>query len=142
MAMNPVLIRAIGRIHGALYKLTAGALGGRLAGKPMLLLTTTGRKTGKSRTTPLQYLEDGQNMVIVASNGGNPRHPALWHNLESHPEAEAQVGKVTRRVRAETASAEERSRLWPLLVETTPAYEEYQKGTERTIPVVILRPAG
>ena len=142
MAMNPVLMRAIGRIHRALYRLTAGALGGRLAGRPMLLLTTTGRKTGKSRTTPLQYLEDGENMVIVASNGGNPRHPAWWFNLESNPEAEAQVGKVTRRVRAETASEEERGRLWPLLVETTPAYAEYQKGTERTIPVVILRPEG
>lgn len=142
MSMNPVLIRAIGRIHRTLYRLTAGALGGKLAGKPMLLLTTTGRKTGKSRTTPLQYLEDGENMVVVASNGGNPRHPAWWFNLERHPEAEVQVGKVTRRVRAETASAEERSRLWPLLVETTPGYAEYQKGTERTIPVVILRPEG
>ncbi len=142
MSMNPVLMKAIGRIHRALYRLTRGALGGRLAGKPMLLLTTTGRKTGKSRTTPLQYLEDGENMVVVASNGGNPRHPAWWFNLERHPEAEVQVGKVTRRVRAETASAEERSRLWPLLVETTPGYAEYQKGTERTIPVVILRPEG
>ena len=140
--MNPVLMKAIGRIHRALYRLTAGALGGRLAGRPMLLLTTTGRKTGKSRTTPLQYLEDGENMVIVASNGGNPRHPAWWFNLERNPEAEVQVGKVTRRVRAETASEGERSRLWPLLVETTPAYEGYQNGTERTIPVVILRPEG
>ncbi len=140
MAMNPVLMKTIGRIHRALYRLTAGALGSKLAGKPMLLLTTIGRKTGKSRTTPLQYLEDGENLVIVASNGGNPRHPAWWFNLERNPEAEAQVGKVTRRVRAETASEEERSRLWPLLVETYPGYEEYQKGTERTIPVVILRP--
>ena len=142
MSMNLVLMKAIGRIHRALYRLTAGALGGKLAGKPMLLLTTTGRKTGKARTTPLQYLEDGENLVVVASNGGNPRHPAWWFNLKRNPEAKAQIGKVTRRVRAETASEEERSRLWPLLVETTPGYAEYQKGTERTIPVVILRPEG
>ena len=140
MAMNPVLMKAIGRIHLALYRLTGGALGSRLAGRPMLLLRTTGRKTGKLRTTPLQYLEDGENMVVVASNGGNPRHPAWWFNLDKTPEAEAQVGKVTRRVRAETASEEERSRLWPLLVETYGGYQDYQEGVERTIPVVILRP--
>jgi deazaflavin-dependent oxidoreductase (nitroreductase family) len=142
MPMNPVLMKAIGRIHRALYRLTAGAIGGSLAGRPMLLLTTTGRKTGKSRTTPLQYSEDGENMVVVASNGGNPRHPAWWFNLEGNPEAEVQVRKIKKRVKAETANEEERSRLWPLLVETYPGYEEYQKSTERTIPVVILRPEG
>ena len=132
-------MKAIGRIHRTLYKLTRGMIGASLAGKPMLLLTTTGRKTGSPRTTPLQYLKDGENLVVVASNGGNSQHPAWWFNLEEHPEAEAQVGGNKRQVRAETVQGEERSRLWALLVKAYPGYEEYQQGTQRTIPVVVLR---
>ena len=75
MSINPMLMRTIATIHRALYGLTGGALGARLAGRPMLLLTTTGRKSGKPRTTPLQYMKDGENLVVVASNGGNVRHP-------------------------------------------------------------------
>ncbi len=140
MAMSPVLIRAIGRTHRALYKLTRGTIGASLAGKPMLLLTTTGRKTGMLRTTPLQYLKDGDNLVVVASNGGNPSHPGWWFNLEDNPAAEAQVGKQQQRVRAETALGEERNRLWALIVDAYPEYDKYQKETERTIPVVMLQP--
>lgn len=140
MAMSPVLIKAIGRTHLALYKLTRGMIGASLAGKPMLLLTTTGRKTGVLRTTPLQYLKDGENLVIVASNGGNPSNPGWWFNLTATPEAEAQVGRQKQRVRAETAQGEERDRLWALLVDVYPEYDGYQKETERTIPVVILHP--
>ena len=105
----------------------------------MVLLTTTGRKSGKPRTTPLQYMKDGEDMVIVASNGGNVRHPAWWHNIKAQPQATAQVGKTTMSVRAETANADERARLWPLLVATYSGYQDYEDETERTIPVVILR---
>ena len=142
MAMNPVLMKTMARIHRRLYRLSGGVLGGRLGGNPMLLLTTTGSKTGKSRTTPLLYLQDGENMVVVASSGGGPRHPAWWFNIDANASATAQVGKETKRVQAETASEEERSRLWPLLLEAHAGYQDYEDETERTIPVVILRPEG
>ena len=140
MAMNTVLMKTIGKVHSALYRLTSGALGAKLGGRPMLLLTTTGRKSGKPRTTPLQYMHDGENMVVVASNGGNQHHPAWWWNIEANPEATAQAGKATQRVRAETANEQERARLWPILVEAYPGYQGYEDETERTVPVVILRP--
>ena len=140
MAVNSFLMKTIAKVHRALYGITGGALGGRLGGNPMLLLTTTGAKTGKSRTTPLLYLEDGENMVVVASNGGNTRHPAWWFNIEANASATVQVGKETKRVRAETVNEEEKSRLWPLLLEAYAGYQDYEDETERTIPVVVLRP--
>ena len=140
MAMNSTLLKVISRTHLLLYRLTAGRIGSSLAGRPMLLLTTTGRKTGKAHTTPLQYMEDGENLILVASNGGNRQHPAWWFNLRNTPEAEVQVRNSKKRVKAETANTAERSRLWPLLVETYAGYDEYQKNTERTIQVVILQP--
>ena len=140
MSMNLMLMRTIAVIHRSLYRLTGGTLGGRLAGNPMLLLTTTGRKTGKPRTTPLQYMRDGENLVVVASNGGNARHPAWWFNIGANASATVQVGKETKRVHAETANEEERSRLWPLLIAAYSGYQDYEDETERTIPVVVLRP--
>ncbi|MDK1082383.1 MAG: nitroreductase/quinone reductase family protein, partial [Anaerolineae bacterium] len=77
MPVNPNLIKMASAMHLFWYRLTGGAIGGSFAGRPILLLTTTGRKSGRRRTTPLVYLEDGGNMVLVASNGGNPRHP-IW----------------------------------------------------------------
>ena len=142
MAMNPILMKTIGKIHRGLYRLSGGQIGGRLGGNPMLLLTTTGKKTAKPRTTPLQYMKDGVNMVVVASNGGNARHPAWWFNINANASATIQVGKETKRVRADTANEEERSRLWPLLLEAYAGYQDYEDETERTIPVVILRPEG
>lgn len=124
------------------YRLSGGKLGGRIFGNPILLLNTTGRKTGKSRTTPLLYLPDGENMVIVASNGGAPKHPAWWHNLKARPEAEVEVGDRKLRVRAEDAEGEEKRRLWERLVAAYPGYANYQRKTDREIPVVILRPLG
>ena len=142
MAMNLMLMRTIAVIHRGLYRLTGGALGARLAGRPMLLLTTTGRKSGRPRTTPLQYMKDGENVVVVASNGRNARHPAWWFNIDTNASATVQVGKETKRVRAETANEEERSRLWPLLLEAYAGYQDYEDETERTIPVVILKAEG
>ena len=127
-------------MHRFCYQLTGGAIGGGSARMPILLLTTTGRKTGRPRTTPLLYVTDGENIVVVASNAGRPRHPHWWLNLEKNPEAELQVRNKKRRVKAEEASGEERERLWRLLVEMYPEYEEFQKTANREIPVVILRP--
>jgi len=141
MAMNPMLMHTFAMIHRGLYKLTGGSLGANLGGWPILLLTTTGRKSGKKRATPLQYLRDGDNMVVVASNGGNKNHPAWWYNLEANPEATVQAGKSVSQVRAETANEEERARLWPLLFDAYQGYQDYEDETERTIPVVVLKPA-
>lgn len=132
--------RFVGKLHGFLYQLSGGRVGGRIRGAPVVLLTTTGRKSGRPRTTPLLALPDGENTVVIASNGGSDQQPAWWLNLQANPDAELQVGPEKRRVRAETAGEEERARLWPRLVEMYSDYDRYQQGTERTIPVVFLRP--
>jgi deazaflavin-dependent oxidoreductase (nitroreductase family) len=92
------------------------------------------------RTAPLLYLEDGEGLVVVASVGGTPKHPAWYWNLKANPEARVQIKDRTLRVRAEEARGEEKRRLWARLVEMYPPYEDYQRRTEREIPVVVLRP--
>lgn len=130
------------RLHSSVYRATGGKVGGRLAGSPVLLLVTTGRKTGNERTTPLHYLEDGGNLVVVASNGGAAKDPAWWLNLKAKPEAVAEVGRRKRPVRAEETQGEEKRRLWERLVGMYRIYEDYQRKTDRDIPVVLLRPLG
>ena len=139
--MNRAVIRMFSAAHALTYRLGGGRVGRRIAGGPVLLLTTTGRKSGKRRTAPLLYLEDGENIVIVASNGGNDQHPRWWLNLKQDPEARVQIGSASKRVRAERADEQEWARLWPLLLEMYGSYQEYQDTTQRKIPVVILRPA-
>lgn len=140
MAMNITLMKTIGVIHRGLYRLTNGTVGANLGGRSMVLLTTTGRKSGKHRTAPIQYMKDGDNIILVASNGGNVNHPAWWHNIGANPDVTVQIGKKKMRARAETADDEERARLWPLLVEFYPGYQAYEEETERTVQVVIVRP--
>jgi F420H(2)-dependent quinone reductase len=123
-----------------LYRVTGGGFGGRVQSLPVLLLTTTGRKSGKPRTVPLGFLRDGSAYVIIASYGGLPRNPAWYLNLNSQPEATIQVKRQKLRVKAETASPEKRRELWARLIEAAPGYANYEKRTTREIPVVILRP--
>ncbi|HLL38202.1 MAG TPA: nitroreductase family deazaflavin-dependent oxidoreductase [Rubrobacteraceae bacterium] len=132
--------RAATNLHSFVYRVTNGKVGGRLAGGPVLLLTTTGRKSGQERTIPLLYLPDGEDLVVVGSNGGTATHPAWWLNLIANPEATVDAGGRKTRVRAIRASSEDKERLWPKLVEMYGGYENYQKRTDREIPVVILRP--
>ena len=127
-----------GKLHTSVYRATRGVLGGRLAGLDLLLLTTRGRKSGLLRTSPLPYLEDGEDWVIVGSNNGLPRDPAWWLNLRAEPEAEIQLGKERFRAWARIASPAERARLWPLLVEYNAPWARYAELTTREIPVVIL----
>jgi deazaflavin-dependent oxidoreductase (nitroreductase family) len=129
------------KIHASLFRATDGKVGGRLVGSPVLLLVTTGRKSGRRRTTPLLYLQDGDRYVIVASNGGAARHPVWWLNLQACPEATVEVGGRETRVRATEARGEEKARLWKELVRMYPSYEDYQKRTDREIPVILLEPA-
>ena len=109
-------------------------------GVPTLLLTTTGRKSGIKRRTALIYGRDNVDYVIVASKGGTPEHPAWYLNLEADPEVEIQVLDTVVPATARTATGEERERLWALMREIWPAYDEYQTKTDRQIPVVVLTP--
>jgi len=134
-----LLFRALVKVHVALYRASGGRLGGRVSkGVPVLLLTTSGRKTGKQRTTPLLYVEEGDRYVVVASVGGAPSHPAWYLNLRSNPAATIQVGGRKVAVTAETAGPEERARLWSRVTQIWPRYDDYQAKTRREIPVVIL----
>jgi F420H(2)-dependent quinone reductase len=125
-------------VHTFLYRKSNGVIGGRIAGSPVLLLTTTGRRSGKQHTIPLLYLMDGRNVVLVASNGGAVRHPTWWLNLQTTAEAWIQIKGTRRRVQAEQASGAEKQRLWPRLTAMYPGYQRYQEITDRDIPVVIL----
>jgi deazaflavin-dependent oxidoreductase (nitroreductase family) len=139
--LNRRLLTALSRAHVALFRASGGRLGGRIrSGAPVLLLTSTGRRSGTQRTTPLLYLEDGGRYVVIGSVGGAPKHPAWYLNLLVKPEATIEVGRRKLAVTAGTASAEERARLWPLAVRIYPGYENYQAKTIREIPVVILAP--
>lgn len=106
----------------------------------MLLLEHVGARSGRRRTTPLVYVDDPPNVVIVASKGGHPRNPAWYHNLRAHPDTEVQIGSEHRRVRAREATAAERQRLWPMAVATYSGYTGYQERTSREIPLVVLEP--
>jgi F420H(2)-dependent quinone reductase len=122
------------------YRLTKGRLGGRLLGMPVLLLTTTGRRSGERRTVPLTYFEDGDALLVVGSKGGSPRHPAWYLNLVADPGAEIQVGGERRHVRARAATAAEAERLWPMVLARAPVYGKYRAKTTREIPLVLLEP--
>ena len=128
--------------HVRRYRETGGAVGHLWRnGSTILLLTTTGRKTGQQRTVPLIYVADGDRYVIVASKGGFPEHPGWYQNLEKTPEVELQVKDEVFRARARTASGEERERLWRKMNEVWPDYDNYAKATSREIPVVVLERA-
>jgi F420H(2)-dependent quinone reductase len=134
-----MVLKLVSRIHVVLYRASGGRIGGRIRKTArVLLLTTTGRKTGKKRTTPLLYAEDAGRYVVVASVGGAPRHPAWYLNLRGSPEATIQVGRRTLTVHAETTQADERARLWSVVTRMYPGYDDYQARTTREIPVVVL----
>jgi deazaflavin-dependent oxidoreductase (nitroreductase family) len=126
--------------HVKVYRETDGETGYLWNGAPILLLTSTGRRSGESRTTPLIFGRDGDDYLIVASMGGMPRHPWWYENLSANPEAEIQVMAGRIPVMARTAAPDEKPRLWQIMREIWPNYDEYQSRTEREIPVVILTP--
>jgi deazaflavin-dependent oxidoreductase (nitroreductase family) len=134
--------RLFGDEHVRRYRETGGEVGHIWKeGSTILLLTTKGRKTGKPRTTPLIYARDGDDYVIVASQGGAPEHPGWYRNLEKDANVEIQVLDEVFPARARTAEGEERERLWRLANEVWPHYDEYAKRTDRVIPVVVIERA-
>ncbi|WP_193045208.1 nitroreductase family deazaflavin-dependent oxidoreductase [Mycolicibacterium baixiangningiae] len=143
----PKIFKVVGKAHVWVYRRTGGRVGGRWrigAGfrkpVPTMLLEHRGRKSGKVFVTPLLYMRDGEDVVIVASQGGRPEHPQWYRNLVANPEAFVQIGAERRPVRAVVADAEQRARLWPELVEVYADFDTYQRWTEREIPVILLQP--
>jgi deazaflavin-dependent oxidoreductase (nitroreductase family) len=142
------IIKIASRAHVGVFKLTNGHIGSKWrvgAGfrkpAPTLLLEHTGRKSGKEFTTPLLYLADGANLVVVASQGGMPKNPQWFANLKAHPDTRVHLrGERGRPVRARVASPSEKAELWPRLVDMYADYDTYQTWTDREIPVVILEP--
>jgi deazaflavin-dependent oxidoreductase (nitroreductase family) len=128
--------------HTFLYRRTGGRLGHSIPGVQgkMLLLDHVGARSGTKRTSPLLYVEDGDDVVIVASKGGFPKHPAWYHNLIANPDTTVQIGSELRRVHARVAAPEERERPWNLAVGAYGGYEAYRARTEREIPLVVLEP--
>ncbi len=124
----------------ALYEATDGKEGDTLEGKPVIILTTRGRKTGDLRKTPLMRVEHEGRYVVVASMGGAPQHPVWYLNLVADPHVTLQDGAEVTDLRARTATPEERAEWWPRATAAWPPYTDYQKNTEREIPVVILEP--
>jgi deazaflavin-dependent oxidoreductase (nitroreductase family) len=143
----PKIFKYAGKAHVWVYRRTGGRVGGKWrigAGfrkpVPTLLLEHRGRKSGKVFVTPLLYMLDGPNVVIVASQGGRPDDPQWYRNLVANPDTYVEIGSERWAVRAVTAEAEERARLWPKLVDVYADFENYQSWTEREIPVVVLQP--
>jgi deazaflavin-dependent oxidoreductase (nitroreductase family) len=127
-----------GAEHVRVYRETDGQRGYHWRGAEILLLSTRGRQSGETRTTPLIERPDGDDWVVVASKGGYPENPAWYENLAAEPDAEIQVRAERIPVRARTAEGQERARLWQKMVEVWPAYADYQQRTSREIPVVVL----
>jgi deazaflavin-dependent oxidoreductase (nitroreductase family) len=144
----PKVIKVMARAQVKVFRLTNGRIGGtwRIGAGfrkpvPTLLLDHVGRRSGRTFTTPLLYLADGPNVVVVASQGGLPKHPQWFHNLVATPEARVHVRKERPRpVRARVADADERAELWPRLVALYADFATYQATTDREIPVVVLEP--
>ncbi|WP_028925980.1 nitroreductase family deazaflavin-dependent oxidoreductase [Pseudonocardia acaciae] len=138
---NWPLLRHVAAAHVTAYRASNGLIGHRFfpGTPPMLLLEHVGARSGIHRTTPLVYFRDGDDIVIVASKGGYPNHPAWYHNLRANPDTVIQVAGERRRVRAGVADDAEHERLWPMAVRTYSGYRTYQRRTGRKIPLVILR---
>lgn len=135
--MNRTWLKIQSRIHQFVYRLSGGKIGSYF-GAETLLLTTIGRKSGQSRTTPLYYVEDSQNWAVVASNAGSEKHPAWFLNLQASPSAKIQIREKQFDVKIQIAQQEERDRLWSQFVDIFAGYQTYQDETEREMPIVIL----
>ncbi len=128
--------------HVDRYRATDGEEGHDWQGTQTLLLTTTGRKSGEERTTPLIYGRHGDDVMVVASKGGSDEPPAWFRNIEANPNVEAQIKGDRFRARARTATPEEKAEMWEVMTREWPAYDEYQQKTDREIPVIVLEPIG
>jgi deazaflavin-dependent oxidoreductase (nitroreductase family) len=134
------VVRFLTALNVAIYRLSGGRLMNRFEGAPVCLVTMTGRKSGRKQTIALMYTPDGDRVLLVASLGGAPQHPAWYYNLKAHPEVEIQLGTARQAMLAREASPEERRSLWPKVVANYPSFDAYQKKTSREIPIFVCAP--
>jgi deazaflavin-dependent oxidoreductase (nitroreductase family) len=140
MAAPAGALKAAGKLNIPIYRLTGGRLFGSLDGNPILLLTTTGRKSGQSRTAPVIYLPDGDRMIVIGTNAGNLRSPAWALNLEANPDAEVEVGRKRQPVRGRVAAGDERAELWRRFTEHYSGFDDYEANVTRDVRLFVLEP--
>ncbi len=139
-SMGATGLRWTGKLNVPLYRLSGGRVGGKVGKAPVLLLTTTGRKSGQSRTAPVVYLADGERLVVIGSNAGHSKTPAWSLNLKANPDAEVEVGRRRAKVRARVAEGEERADLWRRHNVQYSGFDDYAERTDRDIAVFVLEP--
>lgn len=140
MAIGDSGLKAIGKLNVPLYRATKGRLFGKVRHSPVLLLTTTGRRSGVQRTAPVLYMREGRSYIVVGSNAGSARAPAWSLNLKANPSAKVQAGGRLEQVTARVAEGEERERLWRAMNEQYSGFDEYAQRTDRDIAVFVLEP--
>lgn len=127
------------KVYAWLYRISGGLIGGKIVGLDVLLLTTTGRKSGKQRTRPLCFFPDGDDYIIIASNGGSDSHPSWYFNIKANPNVSVQFKRQTFAAEASEVPQPERDKLWARLLQLSPWYLRYEQKTERLIPLIRLR---
>jgi deazaflavin-dependent oxidoreductase (nitroreductase family) len=134
------MIRFFTGLNVLVYRLSGGMLMNRLEGAPICLVTMTGRKSGRKKTIALMYTPHGEDVLLVASLGGAPRHPVWYYNLKAHPQIQIQTGRLRRALLAREATPEEKRTLWPVVVANYHSFEAYQQRTSRDIPLFVCSP--
>jgi deazaflavin-dependent oxidoreductase (nitroreductase family) len=140
MSMPAGALRAMGKLNVPIYRLTRGRVMGRIGRAPVLLLTSTGRRSGQPRTAPVLFLADGERVIVIGSNAGNTREPAWSHNLKANPDAEVEIRGEHRQVRARACAGDERAELWRRMNEQYAGFDDYDERTSRDIAVFALEP--
>jgi deazaflavin-dependent oxidoreductase (nitroreductase family) len=140
MAAPAGALKAAGKLNIPIYRLTGGRVFGSLDGNPILLLTTTGRKSGQQRTAPVIYLPDGDRMIVIGTNAGNLRTPAWALNLEANPEGVVETGRKRREVRGRVATGDERAELWSRFTERYSGFDDYEANVTRDVRLFVLEP--
>ncbi|MEE6176982.1 nitroreductase family deazaflavin-dependent oxidoreductase [Mycobacterium sp. 050134] len=138
--MTGLFIKWMSRANTWMYRVSKGRWGGTFQKSPVALLTTTGRKTGQPRVSPLLYLREGNRVILVASQGGRDKHPLWYLNLKANPNVSVQIKDEVLHLQARDATTQERAQYWPKLVAMYPSFDDYQSWTERVIPVIICDP--
>jgi deazaflavin-dependent oxidoreductase (nitroreductase family) len=139
MSLPAWAVRASGKLNVPVYRLSRGRLMNKVGRAPVLLLTTTGRRSGQVRTAPVVFQNDGENVVVIGSNAGN-KEPGWAFNLKANPEAEIEIGARRSQVRARVSEGEERDRLWNSMNAQYEGFDEYDRRADRDIPVFVLEP--